>query len=171
MMIQSSHRFYLIIDLGIIPAVVNFSLNGSIAWIMYQSLAVVPFWGIQSISSETLSTTLLLPLITFLIITPLARRELRRERFPAIELPHQLHQVLNRIPNKTIIRAFVLGILSLIIFGPISLLTLSSLEILQLSFWQFVVFKAIFAAGLGLIVTPLIGLWALGDSRTNTNTI
>jgi hypothetical protein len=170
-MIQSSHRFYLIVDLGIIPAVVNFLVNGAIAWIAFQSSAVVPFWGIQSISSDILGTTLLLPLITCLIITPLARRELHRKRFPAIELPRQLHQALSRIPDNTIIRAFVVGILSLIIFGPISLFILSSLEILQLSFWQFVVFKAIFASGLGIIVTPLIGLWVLGDSRANSNTV
>ena len=167
MNLQSSHRFYLLVDLGIMPAVVNLLLNGAIAWTAFQSLLYVPLWGVQSISSDILGTTFMLPFITFLFITPLARREVYRNRFPAIEFPRRLDQVIDIAPDSTILRAFIVGIFSLIIFGPISLLILSMLDISHLSFNHFVVFKAIFASGLGIIATPIIGLLSIGGSLTN----
>lgn len=165
----STHQSYLFRYLATIPAVINFLLNGTIALILFQSLEVVPLWGMQSINADTLSTTFFLPFFTYLGITPLIRRELSLNHIHTINLPQQICKVLIKVPDKTIIRALVVGILSFFILGPVSLFIVSSLKIIELGFWNFIIFKAIFATGLGFLVTPLIGLWILGDSRTENN--
>ena len=45
--------------------------------------------------------------------------------------------------------------------APPTLALLVALGTTQQSFWHFVVFKAVFAAALGAVVTPLIALWAI----------
>ena len=46
------HRRYLALEHGIGSAVINFVLNGAIAWAMFRSLDVVPLWGPTSISRQ-----------------------------------------------------------------------------------------------------------------------
>ena len=77
-----AQRRYLVVEQGVGAAVFNFVLNAVIAWLMFRRQDVVPLWGQQSIAGDTIGTSLLLPLITCLVVTRLARGHvsLRRRR-------------------------------------------------------------------------------------------
>jgi hypothetical protein len=55
----------------------------------------------------------------------------------------------------------VLGTICALVVGPPSVWVLSRLDVAELAFWSFVGFKAVFSAGLALLVTPIISLWAM----------
>jgi hypothetical protein len=162
---SAAHRRYLILELGVGAAVINFLINGAIAWGMFRSAATVPFWGQQSIGADTIGTTFFLPFFTCLIVTPLGHRQVRSGKLPALSWRRATHSILGRLPSKTLRRAFALGVLYMIAVAPPAIWALTSLGVEQMSFGGFVLFKATFAAALSVVVTPLIGLCVLGDAE------
>jgi len=160
---SDAHRQYLIFEQGVGAAIVNFVLNGLIAWALFRHLSIVPLWGQESIAGDTFGTCFLLPLITCLIVTGLARREVTRGRFPAPDWRRAEHPILGWLPTGRFLRGVAFGAFCLIVFAPPTVWLLSTIGLLQMGFWSFLFFKATYAGLLGALVTPVIALCALGD--------
>lgn len=157
--ITPAHRRYLLVDTGVSPLITNLAINGAIAWLIYRNATHLPLWGQSSIAGDTIATSFLLPLITCLIVTPLARGKVR-----AGEVPQLMRDASwNWLPHNAIWRGIVIGILGLLVLTPVTLLGFRLLGINALKPWHFVYFKSTFAAFEGLLVTPLLALWALSD--------
>ncbi len=165
--LSSTHLQYLLFEQGIAPAILNFFINGAIAWFSFRSLTVVSLWGSQSIASDTVATAFFLPFISCLISTPLTHREVRRRRITPIKWFCDPQSTIQRYFNSLFFRAIGFGTISIVSVSPISLFVFSIFSISEFNFWQFLIFKASFAAGLAMIVTPIIGLYALGDLEAN----
>ena len=163
--LELAHRRYILIEQGIGSAVFNLLLNGAIAWFMARSLERVPLWGTDlSIAGDTIGTTFLLPFFTCLIVTRLARGQVASGRLPPVSWRRDAHAALGRLPARTLPRALVLGVATLIAVAPVAVWALTALEVTDLGMWRFVAFKALFAALLAAIVTPIVALGALGDT-------
>lgn len=154
------HRRYLLIDNGVGPLVTNLVINALIAWLIYRNATHVPLWGQSSIAGDTIATSFLLPLITCLIVTPLARGKVRAGQVP------QLMRAASWkwLPHNTALRGVIIGIACLLVLTPVTLLGFRLLGINGLKPWHFVYFKGSFAALEGLLVTPLLALWAISDT-------
>ncbi len=163
--LELAHRRYLLLEQGIGSAVFNLLLNGAIAYFMARSLTTVPLWGNElSIAGDTIFTTFLLPFFTCLSVTRLARSQVEKGKLPPVEWRRDSHATLRRLPASTSTRAVVLGLAGLIAFAPIAVWVLVALEVQTLGLWSFVAFKALFAAVMAALFTPLIALVALGDA-------
>jgi hypothetical protein len=155
-------RRYVVLEQGVGAAVVNLLINGVIAWAMFRGAATVPMWGEQSIGGDTIGTTFFLPFLTSLIATRIVWAQMRSGRVPALaEIP----PALPRLPRSPAARGAVLGVLGVAVVGVPAAFALSFAGITEMRFWSFVGFKATFAALLGLVVTPVIALYALASPR------
>jgi hypothetical protein len=143
--------------------VFNFALNALIAWALFRSQDVVPLWGQQSIMADTIGTSIILPLMTCLIVTPLARRRVRAGGLTWLGWSRISHPFLGWLPRSTAGRGFALGLVFMVALAPLTLLVLGYLHVAELSMWRFVVFKAGFAAAEAALVTPLVALWAIAE--------
>lgn len=157
------HVRFLVLEQGIGSAVVNFLLNGAIAWLLFRTVEQVPLWGQQSIAGDTIGTCFFLPFFTTLIVTPLARGRVRTGSLMALPWTRETHPPLRWLPGGTVKRGLVLGVVTALLVGPLSVALLQCADVQELSFWRFVWFKAVFAAGLALIVTPIISIWAIAE--------
>lgn len=163
--LEAAHRRYVLLEQGIGAAIFNLLLNGAIAWLMVRSLERVPLWGGDvSIAGDTIGTTFILPFMTCLIVTRLARGMVEKGKLPPLAWRRTSHATLGRLPARTSTRSLVLGVVGLIGFAPVAVWAFAALEVQDLGAWSFVVFKALFAAVLAGIFTPLVALMALGDA-------
>ena len=160
---SEEHRHYLIWEQGVGAGIINLVLNGLIACALFRHLAIVPLWGDESIAGDTFATSFLLPLITSLIVTGLARREVTRGRFPSPAWRRAAHPVLGHLPRGRFLRGVVMGLACLVLLAPPTLTLLGAVGLDSMRFWSFIAFKAVYAGLLGALVTPLIALCALGD--------
>ncbi len=158
---SSAHLRFLLLEQGVGSAVINFLLNGAIAWGLFRSFERVPLWGQQSIGVDTIATCFFLPFITALIVTPLVRKRVQAGTLAALGWTRETHPALGWLPSGTAMRALVLGIVCALAIGSLSVWALGRLGVSELAFWPFVGFKAAFAAALAFVVTPVISLWAL----------
>ncbi|MBT4865289.1 MAG: hypothetical protein HON53_09245 [Planctomycetaceae bacterium] len=154
-------RRFLILEQGIGTGLINVVLNGVIALLLFHSVETVPLWGPLSIAGDTLATTFLLPLLLCLIATPLARRKVTSGTIPPLTRNRREHWLFRRLPERARLRAVVLGVICTLIVGPLALIALSWLKVTSLPFWDFIVFKALFAGGLAALLGPVVGLWAI----------
>jgi hypothetical protein len=161
-----AHKRFLLLEEGVGSVIVNLLINGVIAYLMFRGAESVPLWGQQSIAGDTIGTTFFLPLITCLIVTPLARGQVRSGRVQPVD---GFPLGLRWMPRRPLWRGALLGGICVAAVAPLAVTALVVFGVVQQSFWQFVVFKAIFAAALGAVVTPLIALWAIaGGGRPPT---
>lgn len=155
------HRRYLVVEQGVGAAIVNFVLASLFGWLMFRHLEQVPVWGSSSsVVSDTLGTALLLPLITCLIVTPLARIAVRSGRFEMLE-PGRLARWA---PRRTVLRAILIGVVCLAILTPLVLLALSKIGAPSLPLRHFLIVKSVFAAAEGALITPVIALLAISGT-------
>jgi hypothetical protein len=158
--ITPAQRRYLLLDNGVGPFVINFLINAVIAWLLFRHATHVPLWGQSSIAGDTIATSFLLPLITCLIVTPLARGRVRSGQVAALTAP----AARKWPPRNMIVRSVAIGVLGVILFTPVTLLMLGAVGIGSLTPWHFVGFKGSFAAIEGGLVTPFLALWAISDA-------
>jgi hypothetical protein len=161
MALSPEHRRFLIIDQGLGPTVINFLLNGGIAWALFHSVAYVPLWGQSSIAGDTFATAFLLPLLTCLIVTRIVHRRVATGRvLPlAVLSTSGVAQFLSAL--STLRRGIVLGLSGVALGALPTLLWFVWAGPPELPLHTFFWFKASFAAILGAVVTPLIGWVAL----------
>ena len=159
-------RHYLLVEQGVGAAVFNFVLNAAIAGAMFRSVDVVPLWGQQSIMGDTIGTCFLLPFLTCLIATRLARGHVRAGKVAPLGWTRASHPLLGWLPQSTARRGVALGLACIALLAPLAFIALRVLDVAGLSFWRFVVFKGGFAAVAAALVTPLVALWAIAEAPT-----
>jgi hypothetical protein len=161
-----AHRRFLIRDAVLIAAVVNGALSALIAWLVTVSedevpQAAVPLVEGPSVIVDTVGTCFVLPFLTTLAITTVIWKEIREGHLT--RLPLAPGSFADRLPDTRLRRATVVGLLCLLVFGPISLAGLLLFDYGDISTGEFVLFKAIFGIVLGVVVTPFIAMVAFGD--------
>jgi hypothetical protein len=164
---HAAHRRYLVLEQGLGAVLVNWILNFGIAWAAFRGMPAVPMWGAQSIAGDTIGTSFMLPFLTCLIVTPLARREVTRGRLPAAERGPADHWLLALLPNTTLRRALVLGAAATLLIAPIAIFAFHSAGLDGIESGPFIRIKAAYAAVLAGIVTPLIAARALADTNSD----
>lgn len=158
---MTSHSRYIWLEQGAAASVINVLLNAGIAWVSYRAVETVPMWGMQGIAADVTATSFLLPAITCLIVTRLARHEVRKGRFPTIASNERT--ATPSLPRSVRGRAVVLGLVCLVIVAPLAIGILNVLGVAGMPFQSFVLFKAIFAGCFALVVTPFIAWAGLRD--------
>jgi hypothetical protein len=164
---HAAHRRYLVLEQGLGAVLINFALNFAIAWAAFRGMSAVPMWGTQSIAGDTIGTSFVLPFLTCLIVTPLARREVTRGRLPAFERGRVDGSVLGLLPSTTFRRALVLGATATVLIAPIAIVAFHSAGLDGIEAGTFMWIKAAYAGVLAGIVTPLIAAGALADTGAN----
>src|SRR6185436_8238539 len=135
-----AHRRFLIRDAIVIAAVANAG---------------------PSVTVDTVATCFVLPFITTLVITTVIWKGIRDGHLT--RLPLAPGSLAERLPDTRLRRATGVGLLCLLVFGPISLALLLLFAYGDISPGEFVLFKAIFGIVLGALVTPFIAMVAFGD--------
>jgi hypothetical protein len=151
-------------------AIVNFVLSALIAWLSVRSEDSVPRWAVPlldkpSTIADTVGTFFILPLLTCLIFTAVARRELRHGRVSPLGWSWSPKSVLRRLPRRTFRRGLALGALCTAALGPPAVALIVIIGVDDLSVGEFVTYKAVFGVILGMIVTPIVALWALSEAE------
>ena len=159
---SSRHRRYLLLDQGIGAGVVNLLINAGIAWLLFRGMEVVPLWGQQSIAGDTIGTAFVLPFLSTLVASAIVRSQVRSGYVPAIAL--SATSVLRKLPRSLAGRGAVLGAICIVATGLPTAAALDAAGVAEMAFGQFVTFKALFAAALGALVTPVIARAALADA-------
>ena len=144
------------------PAIVNFWLNAGIAWYLFRKLATVPLWGAQSIAADTLGTAFILPVLTAIVAAFLIPPRVLRGKLSPI--PPELRHASRLSRRPMLVRGMLLGIVAVVLVGAPVVLAFLLAGTHQLPRGAFIWFKASFAAGVGVLMTPPIGWWALMDA-------
>jgi hypothetical protein len=159
MELSDRHRRFLMVEQGAVPSVFNLALNGVIAWALFRSVASIPLWGESSVGVDLLATGFLLPFLTCLIVSALVARDVRSGKVPALPAEGLPSSRWSQRPASQ--RALLLGVAG-VLFGALPLVWALHLgEAGPFAVAPFVAFKAVWAAMLALLVTPIVGWWAL----------
>ena len=161
-----AHRRFLLRDAFLIAAVANAALNALFAWLFTLNedeihLAKAPLVGGPSVLVDTVATCFVLPFLTTLAITTIVWKEMREGHLSRI--PRIPGSFAERLPKTRLRRATWVGLICLVLFGPLSAAGVLLFDYGDIPVGEFVIYKAIFGIVLGSIVTPPIAMVAFGD--------
>lgn len=156
-----THWRYILLDNGVGAAFLNFGINAAIAWLTFKHTAIVPLWGAVGMATDTIATSVILPIITCVVVTALTRWHVRAGRLPPVGGGAEQSALVRLLPRATGRRAIVTALISLVALAPLTLTLLVALGIDEMPFRDFVVFKAAFAVVNGTLVTPPLAFVAL----------
>lgn len=164
--LTSAHRRFLVRDALIIAAVANAILNALIAWLFTFSEDEIPqmkapLIGGPSVLVDTVATCFVLPFLTTLAITTVIWGEMRKGHLT--KLARTPGSWAERLPKTRLRRATWIGLICLVIFGPLSAAGVLLFDYGDISVGEFVAYKAIFGIVLGAAVTPWVAMVAFGD--------
>ena len=154
----SVYRFWLV-DQFLVPMVLNFAISWCLAWAIYRGTAAIPLWGAESMASDMLGTSLVLPWVNCVINSAVFKRHARLGRVPRVGVdgtrwPWRL------APKSVVRRGLVLALICLIF---VALPTLGILDILGLTHFELrtcLALNASYAALLAALTSPVIALSA-----------
>lgn len=164
--------WYLIFS-HLLPAIlINFLINFGLGWFFFHPLEQVHLWEElsvkvlpSSISVDLIPTTFFLVLFTGLIVSRQVQGHLRRGRVGPLE-PSKLGypKLLCRIrhPRNPGTNLGLAAAVTLTLV-PATILVFQCSGTLMLPLWHFILFKALYAAGLAALFTPLVVLRALAE--------
>ena len=161
-MLSREHRRFLVVDQVFGAAVVNFVINAGIAWLLYRRAPSVTLYAPPVIALDTLVTALVLPLITALVAAYLVPLRVARGEIPPLPALPPRPSAWSR--RSALARGTLLGLAAIVLVAVPTLALLALAGVHQLPRATFIYFKASFAAGLGMLVTPALGWWALVDA-------
>ena len=161
-----AHKRFLVRDAILIAAVANAALNALFAWLFTLDeheipQAKAPLVGGPSVLVDSVATCFVLPFITTLVITTVIWGEMRAGHLTKV--PRAAGSLLDRLPRTRLRRATVVGLLCMLVLGPISAAGVLLFDYGDISVGEFIAYKAVFGIVLGTIVTPPIALAAFGD--------
>jgi hypothetical protein len=168
--LSDEHRSFIFWHAIVGAAFVNFVLSALIAWLSVRNEDSVPRWAAPLVDKpstigDTLGTFFILPLLTCLIFTAVARRELRHNRVQPLGWTWSPKSALRRLPHGTLRRGVALGVLCTVALGPPAVALIIALDVKDLTVGEFVWYKGIFGVFLGMVVTPIVALWALSEAE------
>jgi hypothetical protein len=133
----------------------NTLFNGVIAWLLLRNGDDLILAGESGYAVDLLATAFILPFIVTLIVVPLNRRKVTSGAQPALILDqnHWLDSIMARFPANLAARAACIGLLSMLIFAPLTLLPLWALGIEPFSPLAYSIFKGIWAGCLAALLT------------------
>lgn len=146
--------------------VLNFFMNGAAAWVTFPPVPSLPFWTRGNCAAfDTLGTSFFLPLVTCLVLTPLTRRALApRGAVPGLPRA-SLPRYARWLPENLLARGAALGAVSMATVAHATILAGIALGAGALTRGDMAIYKAVYTAALGALVTPLLGLRALADAE------
>lgn len=166
-MLSREHRRFLVVDQLIAAAVVNFLINYAVAWLVFRRVPSVGLRASPGIAGDTIVTAFLLPLITALATAFVVRLRVARGGLPPLDLAAARAPAWWRRPAW--LRGTLLGFAAILVLALPTLGVFGLLGIDQLPRARFLWFKAGFAVGLGILVTPPLAWWALVDASGFAN--
>ncbi len=164
--LDPAHRRYLIFDLAIGAAIVNFVLNLGLGWLAARGRAGVAFeadFGEPSLSGDLFGTCLLLPFFTGVIVTPLVAKVVAAGKLSPLRWRRAEHGLLRRLPRRSFFRALLVGVVCVAVIAIPAMVVLKGAGVTWLDRGDYLIAKALFSGALAAPVTPLFGLAALAD--------
>lgn len=162
MELSKRHKQFLLIEQGASPTIPNLVINVLITWLINRSSSTIPVWGAKSVAQDLMASGFLLPFLVCLIVSPLVARQVRSGKLPPLPLEQLPFWRWFRFPVW--VRGLYLGILG-VLFGALPLVwALSIGQARPFPVGSFILFKAVWASMLALLITPIVAWWALANA-------
>lgn len=150
-------------DQFLVPIALNFAISWCLAWAIYRNTAVVPLWGAESVSSDILGTSLVLPWVTCAINSAVLKRHARLGRVPRVSVD-MMRLPWRLAPKPVMWRGLVLALLCLVFVG---LPTLGFLNFSGLTHFELracLALNASYAALLTALSSPVVAVLAAAEA-------
>ena len=161
MSLSAAQRRYVFRGHIVIPVIINVLVNALAGGFTFRRVAVIPIRGIQdSVMADLVGTSFFLTLITGLIASPLVQRDVRLghvEPFP------MRPSIARWMPRNVMLRSLLAAMtVTALLMGPIDFGCLMFPQ-QGLSRLSYIALKCVFAAVLGILVTPVFAIIAMSD--------
>ncbi|MEM7802579.1 MAG: hypothetical protein AAF633_25525, partial [Chloroflexota bacterium] len=162
-MLSADQRKFIRQSFIVSPFVINFVINGLLAWLTYRGRDFIPIWREDGSVADIVLTIFLISFLSTFVVIPLMRQSIEQGDQDSVSWSRSDIWWLSWIPKNRWLMANALGVASVFLFGGLLLGALALFGIDGMGSGATIGFKAIYAGVLAAIVTPIIALATLAD--------
>ena len=156
------HKEFLIRE-TFVSTIIGAIICAVISFFAFRSNDAIMLWGEDGLFLDLVMTIFFMTFMMTLAMTPMYRKRIMQGKAPAAPWARDEHFALRFFHGVFLLRAFTVAGISLVILLPISTAILVVTIDFPVSFSWMLVFKSIFGALIGFLVTPLIAICAMAD--------
>ena len=161
--LPAANRRWVVVNALLATALINVVVNVAIDILIVAGHGEIPLWEPPLVRPSTawtlMGTLFLLPLITSVLATRAVRHDLEAGSLERVNVSPRLWAA-HEAPAR---RGAALGLTALVLVAPPLLIVMTLLDFQDLSHTRFIAYQTAFAVLLGLVVTPLVAIRAMGD--------
>lgn len=155
---------------ALVGGVSNAIFNGLIAWLMLRGKPNLVWSGENSFVVDIAATAFLLPFLVALIVIPLQRAKLKKGALPHMRLGSgsMIQKLLDRFPRGVMKSALLFGLAGLVVFFPVTTLSLYAVGIESFTPAGYSLFKGGWAGLMAAVLVVAMVLVALRSPEVAT---
>ncbi len=164
MKLSKSHWKFIIIKQGAVAILINFFMNGLMAWVVFKPAEIVSLWGEKGFAFDIAITTFFFTFFTSLFVSKASYKAVWKGHLSSIEWQGAT-KLFQRFSPRPFLGSLGLAIIMTLFVFPTVVGGLTLLDAQVLSLQAFISFKAFYAETLAAIATPLVVLIALAEAE------
>ncbi|MFZ2175023.1 MAG: hypothetical protein WAW17_13540 [Rhodococcus sp. (in: high G+C Gram-positive bacteria)] len=145
-----------------ITALVNVVVNPLLGWVTNRGKDFIPLWSLEGISLDLVLTSIILSVLVALFAAGGAHRELRAGHLTTTPGSPRAGPVLSRLPSGAWPLGLLIGVAAAVV-ATLVVWILHLLGLTGLSFWAFLLLKAVYGGCLGCLVARWVILRQLAE--------
>lgn len=142
-----------------VGCVFNAALSVVFAFLVFRGQSPIPLWGAQGLAVDLIPTVFMITLVGNLIATLITRRRVARGHVAALISTSPVPWHNKWLPVRLLLWAVALTV----VLVPLTVAAFWLLQVHQMDFGPFVVFKAVYGAAVGTLSAPHLLRAALAD--------
>jgi hypothetical protein len=154
---EQIHQKYVLVE-TIISAVINAVVSALFVWIVFHGLKNVVMWGPNGLAFDLVPTTFMITLMTCIALTLVTRKRMRKGIVPHLSGPRVF-----QLPKNAILRGLTMAVVATVLLVPATVGILIAANAAPMAYGHVMIYKIVYGALLGLVVTPVILINALKD--------
>ena len=149
-------RTYIARECGV-SFIVNFAINGGLAWLIYRDKHSLPLWGSGGFGQDMVVTAFLLWLLLSVIVIKIHQKKVEAGKLPSIAGSDftALRRALRCLPQGTWAASTYLALIGVVVCALPILLMLQVFDISAMHPRYYSVFKGLWAGSMAVLATPL----------------
>ncbi len=163
MKLSKEHWKFILIKQGCVAVLINFLMNGFMAWVMFKPAEEVTLWEENSFAFDIIATTFFFTFFTSFFVSKASYKVVWEGRLSSIEWP-SASKFFERFPPRPFLGSLGVAVLATILIAPTVIGVLILLDMQVMALQTFILFKAFYAGTLAAIVTPIVALVALAEA-------
>ncbi|WP_412986211.1 hypothetical protein [Pontimicrobium sp. IMCC45349] len=162
--LSKRQKKYIFLQQTAVGVIMNMIMNAVMGWVTFKSAKTLSLWGENCFAIDLIMTTFMTVFMTSLLVSKMTHKTVLNGKQEPID-SEKLHALLRKSKPAPFLGSLLLAIIITTVFIPTLFWLLEFINATVLSLKSYIIIKALYAAFLAMIFTPISVILAMSETK------